>query len=299
VKILAADSGLDGDRVFRGRTANMVGRSIPRGIDWLELHRIDGALTGTIGNELRLVGLHAFGVPGLFQYTPTISPSFYALTSRLLALPDDKQLRNVVVTRKFEPRILAMLGVRYVITDLAYDGAATLRASLPTAKGTLLLYEITEPNLGNYSPTAVTAAGAAAEILGRLADPGFDPAHEIIADLPQQDSVLVPARNARLTFLGNSLKIEAESDGRSIVLLPLEYSRCLRVSTRVAEKPTLIRANLLETGVLFSGRLDADVTIETSAFIDPACRLRDLFDVRALRIGELTSASQADAAGRH
>jgi hypothetical protein len=299
VKILAADSALNGDRVFRGRTANMVGRSIPHRVDWLELHRIDWALTSTIGNELRLVGLHAFGVPGLFQYTPTISPSFYALTSRLLALPDDKQERNIVVTRKFEPRILAMLGVRYVITDLAYAGDASLRASLATPDRTLLLYEIAEPNLGNYSPTVVTAAGAAVETLRRLADPGFDPRHEIVADLPQQNSVLVPARNARLTFLGDSLKIEAESDGRSILLLPLEYSRCLRVSTFAAEKPILIRANLLETGVLFSGRLNADVSLQTGAFIDPACRLRDLMDVRALRIDEVASHSQPDAAGQH
>ena len=300
VRILSGESGLDGERMFRGRTADMIGRSIPRGVDWLDLHGVDFALASAIGNELRLVGLNAFGVPSLFQYTPTVSPAFYALTSRLLALPDDRQMRNIVVLRKFDPRILAMLGVRYVITDRPYDGPAILRARMATGDRTLLLYEIARPNLGDFSPTVVTAADTAAGIIARLADPRFDPAQQIVADLPRQESGLVPARNARLTFLGSSLQIEAESDGRSILLLPLEYSHCVRATTPSTEKPLLFRANLLETGVLFSGRLDAVVSLKTGAFVDPACRFRDLMDVRALRIGEVAPlAPQATAGERH
>ena len=291
--ILARDSRLQPGSIFRGRTADMIGRSISRNVDWLELHGIDYALATTIGNELRVVGLHAFGVPGLFQYGPTISPSLYALSSRLLALPNDSQMRNVIVLRRFEPRILAMLGVRYVITDRTYEGPATLRASMAAAGRTLLLYEIEKPNLGDYSPTVVTRIGTAAGIIARLADPGFDPAHEIVADLPEQESSLVPARHARLTFLGGSLRIEAESEGRSILLLPLEYSRCLNTIAFTRESPLLFRANLLETGVLFSGRLDAKISLRTGAFIDPACRFWDLMDVRALYIGEVPRITQA------
>jgi hypothetical protein len=109
----------------------------------------------------------------------------------------------------------------------------------------------------------------------------------VIADLPGDAGGLVAARNARLTFRGAALQIEAESDGRSLLLVPLEFSRCLEASVVAGEKPLLLRANLLETGVLFSGRLDATLAIRTGPFLDPACRLRDLLDARALRVGDV------------
>ena len=100
----------------------MIGRSIDRNIDWLDLHAIDGALIRATGNDHRLVGLHYFGIPGMFVYTPTISPFFYAVTSRLLAKAGDMQMRSVMVLREIDPRILAMIGVRFVITDRMLKG---------------------------------------------------------------------------------------------------------------------------------------------------------------------------------
>ena len=135
---------------FRGRTANMTGRSIDRSISWPELHNIDGAAMHATGNEMRVAGLHVFGIPGFFQYSPLMTPAFYATTSRLLARPGDRQMRNVSVLRNIEPRILAMFGVRFVITDAPFDGAGSLRATLDTNGETFYLYEIARPNLGSY-----------------------------------------------------------------------------------------------------------------------------------------------------
>ncbi len=285
--ILSRETGLQPGAVFRGRTADMIGRSIDHSVDWLELHGVDGALADATGNELRLVGLHYFGIPGLFQYTPTITPFLYAMTSRLLAVPGDRQMRNIIVLRDIDTRILAMLGVRFVVTDRPYDGTAGLRAATPIKDRTLYLYEIAKPNIGDFSPTLVTRIATAPDILGRLADPNFDPAHEIIADIPAAIGGLVPVRSARLTFLGAALRLEAESDGRSIVLLPLEFSRCLAATNAGAETPVLFRANLVETGVLFSGRLNVTLTVRTGPFLHPACRLWDLLDARALHVGDV------------
>ena len=98
---------------------------------------------------------------------------------------------------------------------------------------------------------------------------------------------LVPARNARLVFNGGSLTLQADSEGRSILLVPLEFSRCLEVTTIDSEKPLLFRANLVETGVLFSGRLHASLSLRTGPFPDPTCRLQDFFDARALGVGSV------------
>ncbi|MGA8615078.1 MAG: hypothetical protein WB760_26055 [Xanthobacteraceae bacterium] len=173
--ILAHESGQQPGSVFRGRTANMTGTSIDRSIDWLDLHVKDYDLSLEIGNEMRLVGLNYFGIPSLFEYTSTLSPFFYALTSRLLALPVDRQMRTIVVLRHIDPRILAMLGVRFLITDQEYDGPVKLRASEPVKGRTLFLYEIAAPNVGDYSPIVVSRLATASEIIARMANEYFDP----------------------------------------------------------------------------------------------------------------------------
>ena len=285
--ILAQETGLQPGMKFRGRTADMIGRSLDRNVGWLDLHSVDASLGRATGNELRLVGLHYFGIPGLFQYTPTISPSWYAVSSRLLALRGDRQMRNVVVLRDFKPRILAMLGVRFVVTDRAYNGPARLRATVPTGDQTLFLYEIANPNVGNYSPTTVSKIVTASDIIAAMNDPSFDPTSEVIGDLPSDAYRLVPAHGARLTFLGASLRLQAESAGHSILLLPLEFSRCLEATVAGSEKPLLFRANLVETAVLFSGQLDATLSVRTGPFLHPACRVWDLLDARRLRVGDV------------
>ncbi len=285
--ILSQETALRPGSVFHGRTADMNGRSIDRNVDWLELHSMDAGLVQATGNELRVVGLHYFGIPGLFQYNPTITPFFYAVTSRLLGLPGDKQMRNVIVLRDINPPALAMLGVRFVITDREYDGPARLRISVPVKDRTLRLYEIADPNLGNYSPTKVTKLATATDIIARLGQADFNPKTEIVADIGEAGERLVPARDASLTFLGPSLRIQAKSDGNSILLLPLEFSRCLEAKAAGSERPALFRANLVETGIVFSGYLDATLSLRTGPFLNPACRLRDLFDARALKVGEV------------
>ena len=127
----------------------------------------------------------------------------------------------------------------------------------------------------------------ASDILARLADPNFDATREIIADIPGNSDGLLPARSARLSFLGATLRLQAESDGRSMLLLPLEFSHCLLASTVEGETPLLFRANLVESGVLFSGRLDTTLSLRTGPFLDPVCRLWDLLDARALSVGEV------------
>jgi hypothetical protein len=287
-ELIARQAGMAPGTLFRGRTANLTGQTLERDINWFDLHLRDGALSTDLGNEMRVAGLHAFGIPSLFEYTPTITPAFYATTTRLLALPGDGQRRNVVVLRHIDLRVLAMLGVRYVIADAPVDSPATLQASLPTKNATLYLYEIANPNLGDYSPTIVRKAATAADIIALLAAAAFDPSREIVADLPETTKELSPATSARLTFDGVSLRAEAESSGRSILLLPLEFSNCLKIVSASSGEPLIFRADLLETGIIFSGRLDASLSIRTGPFfINPGCRLQDHLEMTALQISKV------------
>jgi len=296
IDLLARESAMQPGSEFRGRTAVMTGQTIEGGISWPPLHNLDAAIWNATGNEMRVAGLHQFGIPGLFQYAPTISPAFYAVTTRLLARPDDGQMRNVSVLRRIEPRILAMLGVRFVITDAPFAGDVTLRATMGFSGGMLFLYEVPRPNVGTYSPTSVLTPRDATEIVGRLASPDFDPARDVMADVPQRPAGLVPAQGAHLTFDGVSLRVQAVSPGQSILLVPLEFSRCLEQQDS-GGTPILFRANLLLTGILFSGRLDTRLSIGTGVFYRPWCRLQDYFDARTRGIGDVP-VSPAAAHGR-
>lgn len=283
--MLQSEVGMRRPAAFRGRVATLTGRSLDRGVTWHDLHGLDALLERNFGNEMRLVGLNYFGIPGLFQYGSTMTSAFYAVTSRLLSDPRDTQLRSVSVLRRYEPALLAMLGVRFVVTDAPLAGMTPVSRA-ESSEQNLYLFEVPNPNLGNYSPTDVHAAESATAVLTRMGRPDFDPAREVVASVPGGATGLTEARDTSLAFDGASLVVRATSEGRSVLLLPLEFSRCLAITARSGE-PTLFRANLLLTGMEFSGRLDATIALRAGPFVNPTCRLSDFRELLAAGIRDL------------
>ena len=50
--------------------------------------------------------------------------------------------------------------------------------------------------------------------------------------------------------------ITGHSDGTSLVILPQQFTNCLKTSDHCVR---IVRANLMWTGMIFSGDLDADI----------------------------------------
>src|SRR5206468_168552 len=73
--------------------------------------------------------------------------------------------------------------------------------------------------------------------------------------------------------------VRGESAGHSLIVLPVQYSRCL--SLVGADSARLLRTNLLVTGVLFSDHIDADLHY-TFGFFRAGCRRADHDDLLAL-----------------
>jgi hypothetical protein len=287
IRYVADQSKLDIGGIFRGRTVNMLGQTISEKINWMTLHGIDGSMNGLVGNDLRLIGLHYYGIPGLFEYTPAISPFFYAFMTRLLGLPGDKQTRNVLVLRRINPEILRLLGVRFIITDAEYQGPAALRSTMALGGRTLFLYELDDVNVGQYSPTRVVKLRTAPEILDYVGRAAFDSRNEVVSDAEgPSDVAIVAARRAELRFFGAKLHISAESDGNSILVLPLEYSRCLAMEATEGSV-SMFRANLLQVGIAFSKKIDAYISLNAGPFLNPACRFKDFLDARTLLVGDV------------
>jgi len=140
-----------------------------------------------------------------------------------------------------------------------------------------LVYELPNPNLGNYSPTEVVIAKSGAEIIAAIRAPRFDFTKQVLVSTAIE-APLVPANNMRLSLIRDGLHVSGSSSGTSLVVLPQQFSRCLRAHDA---RVRLVRANLFQTGLIFSSNVDTDITFDYGIF-SPACRRPDLADTMEL-----------------
>jgi hypothetical protein len=158
------------------------------------------------------------------------------------------------------------------------------RQFAPTTVGGLkvsyTVYEYSDSNAGNYSPTTVVIARDAPSILQHLWSTSFDPRQSIV--LPERvGEPLVEATGGKMFFERGAIRVQAESRGHSLLLLPVQYSHCLVLSEGVKAK--LLPANLAQTAVLFQGSIDLRIYFEYGLF-RPGCRRQDLADLAELGI---------------
>jgi hypothetical protein len=180
---------------------------------------------------------------------------------------------------------LQMFGVRYFVgysrfalaDDLGFSVTTLPHARIAEEPAAWNIYELPHPNVGNYSPTEVVTAGSGAEIMTILGQPEFDATRQAVLSTPIAER-LVPAREMRMSHTRSGLHISGRSDGTSLVVLPQQFSNCLRARD---ERVRLVRANLMMTGLIFSGALDTDIVFGYGIFT-PACRRADLADTKRL-----------------
>jgi len=182
-------------------------------------------------------------------------------------------------------RTYQALGVRYVLAhgplapadERKFAGLSLPRRHPADPGGQWQIYQLPDPNVGNYSPTEIVVAGSAAEIIASLANTSFDFRRQVIVAADQ--GPLVPARDMRLRMnRGGGFHINGHSDGTSLVILPQQFTNCLKTSD---SRVRMVRANLMWTGVVFSGDIDADIRFGYGMF-SPGCRRNDLADMRRL-----------------
>ena len=269
---------------FRGRVVTMTGQNLHAGLTWEEMFMRDMQIIRAIGNEHRDVGLWYYGVPTLFEFTHTISPLLYTVASRYLAPPDDPQFRTLLHMRRREIGVLRLLGVRYVITDGAQPAAGTRRVRVlpvPADNSALALDEIPDPNLG-VSPTEILPLGPGGEALAWLDQPALDFSRQALLAGPAT-APLVEASDIQIEIERGGIRVHAASAGHSVVVIPFQFSHCLRAIAQVGTAPPeLRRADLLLTGILFEKQLDATIEYRSPIFGGAYCWLDDRADDRDL-----------------
>src|SRR5262249_10721341 len=141
------------------------------------------------------------------------------------------------------------------------------------------VYEYSDANVGNYSPTNVLVARDAPGILQHIWSASFDPRQSIVLS-ERIEEPLVEATSGKIFFERGAIRVQAASRGRSLLLLPVQYSHCLVLSD---VRASLLPANLIQTALLFRGTIDLRIHLAYGLF-RPGCRNQDLADLPELGI---------------
>jgi hypothetical protein len=241
---------------------------------------------------LTVPALWAKGVPTVHEYGQLVTPQAFYILYALFQNGVTGNLNGFVPfpTRSWTTYFNAsqLLGARYYIADIAgaaqadkvgYPATTVPSRPIVGKPGVWQIYEFPHPNIGNYSPTEVLRAGSAAEITAIMREEKFDFMNQVVLSTPVHEP-LVPATNMQLSLFRGGLHLSGASKGTSLVVLPQQFSNCLRARD---SRVRIVRADLMMTGVIFSGEIDTDIVFDYGIFT-PGCRWMDLADLQRLEM---------------
>jgi hypothetical protein len=165
-------------------------------------------------------------IPTFEEYGEWTSVQAHAFALRLLARAGTATHSNYLRAFSIDSDILRAVGVRYVLTDAeALDKPSVLRGSVsdPSSPRTppVRLFELSNPNLGTYSPTHFVKAMTADEIVQRIQENKhrLDQVAVVSDDI---SPTTTKARDVVMIIERDGLRIQAASDGAAYILRRLD-----------------------------------------------------------------------------
>jgi hypothetical protein len=291
-KFLQAEIGLREGEPFRGRVANIAGGEFEpqyANIPLVSQHNYDGAVAFLTGNEHRYFGLWYYGIPTLIQDNQFSSPFAHATISRLFSQRHEKHVRQLTTITRYDPRRYALFGVRFVIASRPLAGLSPIMKLVMTPEApqawTLYVYEVPGANTAGYWSTRPMQAATIQQAMQWLASDTANDADAAIHD-KSATLALVPGSSSEMRVFRDRLVVTAESAGTSLLILPVEFSNCWDVSLAAGTNARLLRANVNQTGVLFSGRIKVELRYRFSPW-HFRCRFYDIADARKLELANV------------
>jgi hypothetical protein len=243
-------------------------------------------------NRLQETDLWEHNIPTLEEYGQWVTKSAYLALEQLFNRSGKSNagaLRfNATVflhLYELDLDLLPFLGVRYLITDLQlHDPPATLRAQQSSDDAPpIFLYELANPNLGNWSPTKTVLARSFSEAMALLRRREFDRSTTAVVFDPV-DGPLVPAQNVSFRFVRGGFHVTADAAGPAALVLPVQYSTCWRTSADATPGVALHRVNGFQTLLTFDRHVDARFEFAFGSFGGVGCRSRDVAELKSLGV---------------
>ena len=236
------------------------------------------------GSTYDLLDLWDWHIPTLSEYGQGVSRQLMFYVSHFLSSPKDPKELDFEIPRKINIDILRAMGVRFLVTDSNMTNGVIPRVTLTLRQGAVLhLYELPDPNVGNYSPTKLRQFPTIKQFVKEVESNNDVFQTVAFVDAPN-DIGLTPAQNLTMIFERGGIHVTAKSDGASAILLPVQFSHCYQVVAPPDETVTVERANIIHTLVLFNRKLDVRLHWRFRFPAGSECRIQDVKDLKAMGV---------------
>lgn len=279
--------GVEENKVFRGVTASFItGHDLVRRKNlFADLLYQDYYAAKYIGNDSRMGGLMLHDIPILDIYNPLMSPTYFLFISKLLEQADESPHKSSVSPSVVNERVLAMLGVAYFQDDASEERGRAPILTQWIGNQHRRLFSVAKPNLGNYSPALARFVPSSEATLQAIAHPDFSPEKEVLLTSEAVTELsFVEANEKRMYIENEGFRIKAESSGRSLLLLPIQFSHCLKLESSAASNAFFTRANFLLTGLIFENLIDASIRYKHSPIENAQCKWKDYMDMLEMNV---------------
>lgn len=272
-----------GDK-FRGRALVLVGMSTQQPVAWgtdffpvLYFKHRQG-----LGNDL-MNDAEALGVPLINEYGHWVSPPMLALMAAAFYRPEDSIDRAAQAPRVFRQNLARLLGVSLVVSDQPVPSAIGVYSTV-VLNQPVHISRVDGANVGQYSPTQIVIAENAHAILDMLQKPNFDGTRTAVLEAALQHDLV--AAEAVSVFLekGPHVRVEVRSRGTSLLILPFDFSHCLRVEG--SGLLAVVPANLSQTGLVIRGNTSVRISYRYGLLHGTSCRRDDLERIKRLDLEE-------------
>jgi hypothetical protein len=233
------------------------------------------------GNDLTIDGPPFYDVPVATEYNRMATPASLLFNSFLLVNPSQLEVLSTRTITHFDPRLFPLLGIRYVLSQRPLDGEYASKVEMSRLPAGTSLYEIAGVNIGQYSPTEIAVIPDWQSVLEKMATSDFDPRQSAIVPNDWAGTAPLARAAAQIVRPVDGYRVTAKSDGRSLLILPFEFSRCLVVDD-LERNARIGRANFFLTGLTFEKKVDAVLRFRFGPFDNASCRLADAADTRVM-----------------
>lgn len=217
-------------------------------------------------------------IPTVNEYSPLITPYSHFFFTRL-AVGNQFGSMNQIPIVEPSGAVLEMLGVSAFVSDGQRDIPGYIfKQRYRSSNGYWDLYLYERPDSYTLlSPTHWKYKGSLKEIYDEIKSPSFNPQAEILVS-EELDNQLIAARHSKLEVVRGGYRFSAVADGPSVVVLPIQFSNCLKAVGDSSKKIHLFRANGLLTGVRFDKLANFDLFFSLTIG-DSECRNKDVNDL--------------------
>jgi len=268
-----------------GRTYMITSYNNAKPIRWEDVDLEGKKLFTEFSSDFRQGTLWINNIPTLFEVNQLITPRSYFILTSTLGRKDDIQTRNFVLTRNYDERVLQLLGISHVLSDNPLKESRSLKliASDIGRDASIYLYEQEDYNSGNFyaSHLEVTNDIFSKRSIDLLLNP-VNGGTFFTEKLVTKASLTAPEYSS-LSFSHGSFRLHAKSQGKSVVILPIEYSNCWSF----IENPNngvfqSFPVNGALIGILFRSQINLEFSYKFGPFVNQNCRVKDFLEFRVI-----------------